>query len=60
MLNLFIPHVRAAVGVDSMEMLDGMEVPVSFTSLLVMQPRRKVRIAWMAGLARFSRLLMCL
>ena len=52
--------MQAAGGVDSMKMLDGMKFPVSFTSLLVMQPRRKVRSACMAGLERFSRVLICL
>ena len=50
--------MRAAGGVDSMKTLDGMKVTVSFTSLLVMQPCRKVRSAWMDGLARLSRVLM--
>ena len=58
MLNLFIPHVIAAGGVESMKTLDGMKVPVSFTSLLVMQTRSKVRITWTAGLERLSRFLM--
>ena len=58
MLNLFRPHVRAAVGVESMKTLDGMKVPVPFTSLLVIQPRRKVRSAWTAGLEKLSRVLM--
>ena len=58
MLNLFIPHVRAAGGFDSTKTLDGTKVPVSFISMLVMQPHRKVRSAWMAGLERLSRVLM--
>ena len=58
MLNLFRPHVRDAGGIDSMKMLDGMKVPMSFISLLVIQTCRKVRSAWMAGLARLSRILM--
>ena len=47
MLNLFRPHVRAADGFESMKNLYGMKVTVSFTSLLVIQPRRKVRSARM-------------
>ena len=58
MLNLFGHQVRAAGGVDSMKTLDGMKVPVSFTSLVFMQPRRKVRSAWMTGLERFFRVSM--
>ena len=58
MLNLFRPHVRAAGVVYSINTLDGMKVPTSFTSLLVMQLRRKVRGAWMAGSERLSRVLM--
>ena len=44
--------------VYSINTLDGMKVPTSFTSLLVMQLRRKVRGAWMAGSERLSRVLM--
>ena len=48
-LNLFRTHVRAAVGVASMNILDGMKVTISLTSMLVMHPRRKARSAWLAG-----------
>ena len=58
MLNFFIPHVQAAGEVESMKILDWMNDPVSFTSLVVMQPRRKVKSDWMAGSARLSRLFM--
>ena len=58
MLNLFRPHVRAAGGVDSMKTLDGIKVPMSLTSILVMQPCRTVRSAYMAGLEILSRILM--
>ena len=57
MLNLFRPHVRATGGFESMKMLYRMKVPVSFSSLLVMQPHRKVRSAWTASLERLSRVL---
>ena len=50
--NLFRPHMRAASGVDSTKTLDGMKIPVSFRSLLVIQPRRKVRSDWMAGFGK--------
>ena len=60
MLNFSRPHVRASVGVDPMKTLGGMKVPMLFTSLLAIQPRRKVRSAWMAGLASLSRFLMLL
>ena len=40
MLNLFIPHVRDPGGVDSMKILDRMEVPASFAIIMVMQPDR--------------------
>ena len=60
MLNLFSPQVRATCGVDSMKTLGGIKVPVSFTSLMLIKPRRKVRSAWMAVLSRLSRILMCL
>ena len=56
-LNFFSPNVRAEYGVESMKTLDRMKVPVSFTIMLFIQPRRKVRSSWMAGLARFSRFL---
>ena len=58
MLNLFRPHVRSAGGVDFIKMVYRMKVPMSFTSLLVLKPHRKVRSAWMAGSARLSRVLM--
>ena len=58
MLNLFIPHVRASGGFESMKIMDGMKFPVLFTSMLVMQPRRKMRSAWLAGSERLSRVLM--
>ena len=58
MFNLFRPHVQDAGGVESTKTLDGMNFPVSFISVLVMQPHRKVRSAQMAGLARLSRVLM--
>ena len=57
MLNLFRPHVRAPGGVESMKKMDGMKFPVSFTSLLVIQPCRKVRSACMYGSERLSRVL---
>ena len=49
LLNFFRTHVRAAGGVASMNTLDGMKVPMSFSSILVMHPRRKARSAWLAG-----------
>ena len=55
MLSLFSHNLQAEGGVDFMKTLDRMKVIVSFTSILVIQPRRKVRSAWMAGLARFYR-----
>ena len=58
MLNLFISNVQDAGGVESMHTLDRMKVLVSFTSLLVMQPHRKVRSAWTVSLARLYRVLM--
>ena len=54
-LNALSPHLHASVGVASIKTLVGMKFPMSFKSLLVMQPSRKVRSSWMAGLARFSR-----
>ena len=60
MLNLFRPHLRATDGVEYMKILVGIKFPVSFTSLLVMLPRRKVNSAWMAGSATLSRVLMSL
>ena len=48
----------AVGGFETMKTMDRMKVTVSFTSLLVMQTRRKVRSAWTTGLARFSRFLM--
>ena len=57
-LNLFRPHVQAVGAVDSMKTIDGMKVPVSFTSLLVIQPRRKVRRSLIAGSEILSRVLM--
>ena len=48
----------AAGGFDFMKKLDGMKVPVSFTSLVVIQPRRKVKSACTDGLARSGRALM--
>ena len=58
MLNFFSPHVRSAGGVEPMNTLYRMNVLVSFTSLLVIQPRRKVRSAWIAGSERLYRILM--
>ena len=58
MLNLFRPYLQYTGGVESMKTLGGMKVPVSFTIILVMQPRRKMRIDWMAGLAILSRSLL--
>ena len=58
MLNSFIPHIYDAVGVSSMKIIDWMEVPVLFTSLLFIHPCMKVRSAWMAGSFRLSRVLM--
>ena len=60
MLNLSIPHMCDEGGVDSMKTLDGMKVPVFFTSLLVIHPHRKVRNAYTTGLFRLSRVLICL
>ena len=57
-LNFFIPHVYSVGGLESMKTLDGMKVPVLFTGILVIHPRRKVRNSWMAGLLRLSRFLM--
>ena len=50
-------HVHAAGGVDYMKTLDRMKVCVSFRILLIIQPRRKVRSEWMAGLSRLYRVL---
>ena len=50
--------MRAAGGIESMKMLDRMKVPVSFTILVVIQPRRNVRSAWTAGLESPGRVLM--
>ena len=58
MFNFFRPHVRDAGGIESMQTLGRMEVCVSFRSLLIIQPRRKVRSDWMAGLERLSKVLM--
>ena len=60
MLNSFRPHLWASGGVEYMKTLDSMKVTISFTSLLFMQPNRKVRSAWTAGSESFSRFLMCL
>ena len=59
-LHSFIPHVCAAVGVDSMKTMDGMKVPVSFTSLLVIHSHSKVSSSWMDGFLRLSRVFMLL
>ena len=53
MLSVFRPDVQDTGGVDSMETLDGMKFLISFTSLLVIQPRRKVRSVWIAVLEKF-------
>ena len=58
MLNFFRPHVRATNGFDSIKTLDGMKFLLLSTSLLVIQPCRKVRSVWMVGLEFFSRILM--
>ena len=50
--------MHAAGGVDYMKTLDRMKVSMTFTSLLVIQPRRKASSACIAGLLRLSRVLM--
>ena len=52
MLNLFRPHVQSAYRVDSMKTLYEIKVPMSFTSLMVMQPRREIMSDWMADSAK--------
>ena len=57
LLNFFRPYMCASGGVSSMKTLDGMKVPVAFTILLIIHPRRKASSAWMSGSLRLSRLL---
>ena len=46
------------VGVASMKTLVGMKVPMSFTSMMVMHPCRKVSSTRVVGLFGLSRFLM--
>ena len=50
--------MRAEVRIESMKMLDRMKVPVSFTIMMVIQPRRNVRSSCTAGSVRSGRVLM--